>query len=254
MQRSSNNLRALPDTVAFSGTHRLGLPLLWLAGSWLACFQKTGSWQLLLFPYTLTLLTQLINLSQNWSWNMMWKCWECCEDGGHSIGVSENLPGRIYTCHLFNFTTGAEHLVSAMHKLLWTCDDCLKKNSFQSRRSFHLRSNYDGIFFFSLPLRGKVNSIHSLEPATISLGKASSNVQSCTARSKVWPVFEHCLPNVHTRPDIQRSCTQRPVSESRLLLSLNGQSACQRRPPIALVQGCPSKIALDFFLFLILAF
>ena len=77
--------------------------------------------------------------------------------------------------------------------------------------------NHNGVFFFSLPLRRKANSIHSLEPATIRLGKASSNVQSCTARSKVWPVFEHCLPNVHTRPAIQRSCTQRPVSESRLV-------------------------------------
>ena len=46
--------------------------------------------------------------------------------------------------------------------------------------------NHNGVFFFSLPLRRKANSIHSLEPATISLGKASSNVQSCTARSKVW--------------------------------------------------------------------
>ena len=79
--------------------------------------------------------------------------------------------------------------------------------------------NNNGVFFLSLPLRRKANSIHSLEPATISLGKASSNVQSCTARSKVWPVFEHCFPNAHTRPDIQCSCTQRPVSESRLLLS-----------------------------------
>ena len=55
------------------------------------------------------------------------------EDVGHCPGVSENLPGRVYTWQSCNFTTWwAETLLPTMHKfalLPWTCDDCLKKMS-----------------------------------------------------------------------------------------------------------------------------
>ena len=110
-------MRVLP--YVFSGTHRLGVPL------YCQVADSPASKKLVL-KHTLPQTQQVDQLCRQKLKKPIievHRTWEnveddgLLEDGGQCIGVSENLPGRVYTWQSCNFTIWADTLLPTMHKL-----------------------------------------------------------------------------------------------------------------------------------------
>ena len=113
---------------------------------------------------------------------------------------------------------------------------------------------YNRVFVFSLPLRRKANSIHSLEPATIRLGKASSNVLAARPGQKCGQSLQTAFPKPTPGLTFQYNCTPRPVSESRFVaFLLTGRVLLVLAPYSVGSRLSSPKIAFNFSPLLILA-